>query len=254
MENRSLNSTILTNISEGNNSVLFDIGGRSYLYERLGNSIHSGTREQIENLAGLAESVDYSPKFESESMTDDLTGKISSLLLSVTEACNIGCAYCINSKIYTAERMKSKRSMSWDVAKSAIDMFLEKAYDTPNIQFYGGEATLQLGLMKRAMEYARSKNPNTKFAVTTNGTNLEELAELLLEYDMKATVSMDGPKEVHDKYRRDLQDRPTHDIVFGNLERFSQANPDFAKTHVSISATGSQAGQPPSRAQAGQLF
>jgi uncharacterized protein len=91
--------------------------------------------------------------------------------------------------------------------------------------------------MKRAMEYARGINPNTKFAVTTNGTNLEELAELLLEYDMRATVSMDGPKEVHDKYRRDLNDNPTHDIVSGNLERFSQANPDFAKTHISISAT-----------------
>ena len=68
--------------------------------------------------------------------------KIKYITFSVTDDCNLRCAYCY----FTHKTDKNK--MSFDVAKSAVDDILSndefKAFDGVVWEFIGGEPTLEM--------------------------------------------------------------------------------------------------------------
>lgn len=70
------------------------------------------------------------------------------------------------------------------------------------ISFYGGESLIEYKLIKQVVEYVRGKNVNINFAMNTNLTLLtEDILDFLIKYQFAITISLDGPKEVHDLYR-----------------------------------------------------
>jgi uncharacterized protein len=78
-------------------------------------------------------------------------------------------------------------------------------------------------LLKRVVEYARSQGKERRkaidFSLTTNATLLTPtIIEYLAENAIGVTVSMDGPKEMQDKFRIFSNGRGSYDIVKPKVE------------------------------------
>lgn len=102
---------------------------------------------------------------------DPRSSKIRTLMLMVTNSCNLNCVYCYESH-------KTSHKMDFDTAKRAIlDVFDETGFDGVSIQFMGGEPLLAFPLIKDVSEWLWSskniKYPYSLFAAT-NGTLLNE--------------------------------------------------------------------------------
>jgi uncharacterized protein len=161
------------------------------------------------------------------------------LTLTVTENCNCRCVYCGNSGKYVGRHTWSPRVMSWDIARSAMDDYLRhRSPGQVAVSFYGGEPLMNLRLLERCVAYIREKVPKTDathFSVTTNGSLLAgEAAAFLAREEFRILVSLDGPREVHDKYRRFADGSPTWQTVAANVRAFVEEYPRYRKEGTSL--------------------
>jgi uncharacterized protein len=115
--------------------------------------------------------------------------------------------------------------MSFDIAKRAIDFYIQHSErnDHPVITFYGGEPLCNFDLVKRCIEYSKPKTTkNIIFAITTNGTLLTpEIFDYLSKNGCLINVSLDGPNDIHDRYRVFSSGNGTHSTIIKNLKRIS---------------------------------
>jgi uncharacterized protein len=162
-----------------------------------------------------------------------LDRKLKQLTLQVTQKCNLRCEYCCYSGAY-ANRTHANRVMSWDTAKRSIDFLLDHSVDNDRIAivFYGGEPLLEFPLIRKCVEYAEERGAGKEivFALTTNGTLLNgEIAGYLFEHGAAVSVSLDGPRDIHDKNRRfAFNNRGTFDRIMENLEKIRRQYPQYA--------------------------
>ncbi|WP_071129331.1 radical SAM/SPASM domain-containing protein [Varibaculum massiliense] len=142
-----------------------------------------------------------------------------SLTLFVAEGCNLRCKYCY-------EGVQDRRNMPLDTAMKAVEYLSEHAVQGSmlGIEFFGGEPLLAYGLIEQIVRYCSSKqNFKYRFSLTTNGTLLTpEKFDLLGRPDFFVSVSLDGPKEIHDGQRRTRSGKPTHCRIIRNIRQFQQ--------------------------------
>jgi uncharacterized protein len=123
-------------------------------------------------------------------------------------ACNLDCAYCFFLKkegLYPGSNFR----MSEEVLEAYIKQLLE-AHKVPQVTvaWQGGEPTLMgLDFFRRSIELQeKHRRPGTLIENTfqTNGVLLdEEWCQFFRENDFLIGLSIDGPKELHDFYRKD---------------------------------------------------
>lgn len=162
------------------------------------------------------------------------------LILQLTRACNLNCSYCYTSGKYADENALSAQ-MSHETCLKAVDFFCERAVDSrkPFISFYGGEPLLRFDLIKETVAHVRKKYKRKTFGfnLTTNGTLLDsKIIEFLVKYDFGILVSLDGPKDINDRYRVAMNGAGTFDTVIGNLEALKEYDLDYYTRRVSISS------------------
>jgi len=181
-----------------------------------------------------------------EEVVERLHEGITSLTLEVTEACNLRCRYCIFSGGYTNWRSHGRRRMSDVTALGAIDLYLDhcKDSDTVMVGFYGGEPLLNFDLIRRCCDYVKSrerdnrKHRDIRFSLTTNGTLLtDEVLEYLIHNNFSLSFSLDGPREVHDRYRVSADDRGTFEVVFQSIQRIYKEYPRYFEDKVLFNCT-----------------
>ena len=153
-----------------------------------------------------------------QSWTPPMNIPLKTLILHVDESCNLRCRYC-----YHAEKGNGqgpRRRMSRNVAIRAVDFLFERSGGLEDLVlvFFGGEPLLNFETMRNAAQYAREKaaasGKRVNFALTTNGTLLTpEVVDFLQEQDVSITVSLDGFEEIHDRYRRFPDDRPSYGVI-----------------------------------------
>ena len=105
---------------------------------------------------------------------------------------------------------------------------------TPEVNFawQGGEPTLMgVDFFRRAVElqkkYAR-EGMTISNALQTNGTKLDdEWGVFLHENEFLIGLSIDGPKEIHDKYRKDKQGNGSFDAVMRGLDILKKYKVEF---------------------------
>ena len=170
-----------------------------------------------------------------------LKTRLKQLTLQVTQNCNLRCNYCAYSGLYSGNRRHGFRHMSWEAAKTAIDFFLARSHSLSEVTigFYGGEALLEFGLIKKCVQYADSlvEGQTIRYNLTTNGTLLnDEIVDYLVKNRFILAVSLDGPKSEHDKNRRFANGKGTFDVIINNLERIKNQYPEYYKT-ISIMST-----------------
>lgn len=123
--------------------------------------------------------------------------------------------------------------MSDKTLEEYIRQLLE-SHQTPEvtIAWQGGEPTLmRLGFFKKAVEIANKyKRPGQTLLHTfqTNGILLDdEWGKFFKENELLVGLSVDGPREIHDKYRLDRGAKGTFDRVMKGWEVLRRHNVDF---------------------------
>lgn len=145
--------------------------------------------------------------------------------MNVVHLCNLNCIYCYsNDGTYGL-----KGKMSVDTALSAVSFFDNNLQNADvRFTFFGGEPFLNPTIIEAVCKITttlKSQNNNQySFGVITNGTIMNsEIISLLNEYKIALTISIDGPKVVHNLHRRFRKDNNgTFDTICENI-KFIQA-------------------------------
>lgn len=139
-------------------------------------------------------------------------------------ACNLACEYCFfleKSALYPNVRQR----MSDEVLEAYLRQLFDAQPDGPvAVAWQGGEPTLMgLPFFERAVRLAeghRRPNLQIEYTLQTNATLLDDdWAAFLAENKVLVGVSIDGPEDVHDAYRRDRDGRGTHALVLAGIEK-----------------------------------
>lgn len=142
--------------------------------------------------------------------------------------CNLDCTYCFYLRKEARYPEAGQGADAWrmpdEVLESYVRQYIE-AQTVPECHFawQGGEPTL-LGVdfFRRAVEYQRKyRRPGMVIhnAFQTNGTLLDrEWCEFLREHHFLVGISIDGPRELHDRYRVNKGGRPSFDQVYRGLK------------------------------------
>lgn len=146
--------------------------------------------------------------------------------------CNLDCKYCFyleKEKLYASEKQ-------WRMSDAVLDEYVRQyiqSQPAPEINFawQGGEPTL-LGVdffRKAVALQKRFAGGKAIFnAIQTNGTLLDdEWCEFLAANQFLVGLSVDGPAELHDKYRVDKSQKPTFDRVMRGLEFLKKHKVEF---------------------------
>ncbi len=146
---------------------------------------------------------------------------LQTIVLNVTNQCNLSCQYCYEfgeDKVATPEG--KPKFMEWETARTSVEyLFAEsQGRKSVHITFFGGETLMNFPLLKQVVAYARARAEELQvkldFSLTTNATLLTPtIIEYLAENAIGVTVSMDGPKEMQDKFRVFSNGRGSYDII-----------------------------------------
>ena len=131
--------------------------------------------------------------------------------------CNLDCDYCYYLKKEHLYPKGESFRMPDDILEEYIVQHID-ASPEPMIRFswHGGEPTvLGLDYFRKIVELQRKhKSPDQQIinGMQTNGTLLDEdWCRFLAEEGFMVGLSLDGPQELHDKYRLTKDRKPTHE-------------------------------------------
>jgi uncharacterized protein len=162
---------------------------------------------------------------------------LKTLILHLTDACNLNCRYCYHTE--GDPNQGKKKVMGLDVACRAVDFLLDHAGQLEEVVlvFFGGEPLLNFGVIPKVVDYASQKaaekGKRINFAITTNGTLLsEEIIAFFQDKSIGVTVSIDGFASVQDRYRRFADGTPTYEMMLPKIKQLlirSNAKPAVAR-------------------------
>ncbi len=185
-----------------------------------------------------------------EPMAGDLKARggsvVKALCLHVAHTCNLNCSYCFASQ----GKFHGERAlMSYEVGRRALDFLIESSGSRRNLEvdLFGGEPLMNWQVVKQLVKYARSvegkAGKNFRFTLTTNGMLIDDDVIDFCNKEMSNVVlSLDGRKEVNDRFRVDRQGRGSFDTIVPKFQKlvksrngkqyymrgtFTHHNPDF---------------------------
>ena len=136
------------------------------------------------------------------------------MLKPVGAACNLACNYCYYLEKSNLYKHQPKRQMSEELLERFVKDYIEaQTMNEVVFTWHGGEPTLRpLSFYQKAVElqkkYAGGRIIHN--SLQTNGTLLtDEWCRFLKENNWLVGISIDGPEELHDRYRRDSQGKPS---------------------------------------------
>lgn len=212
--------------------------GNRYLFDALSNDIYSldstfhinesDTRDSL-NLPHIQRRIGVDPLTHSK-----VKNSAKTLIIELTEQCNLRCTYCVFDEAYSKERSHSTKKIDIELAKTRIKEFSYRATQDAYIIFYGGEPLLEFDSIVILTEYAKNIfGERVKFSFTTNGMALtHNKYEFLINHDFLITVSLDGFKSNHDKSRLTIKGNPSWDRIMVNLEKLKEYDPKYYDNKV----------------------
>ncbi len=158
---------------------------------------------------------------------------INLLIKPASGSCNMRCEYCFYADEQEHRAVSSRGIMSRDTMHSIIDRAMEYGDRICTLAFQGGEPTLAgLDFYKDLSEYiANTPNPKKvrfQYAIQTNGYDVnEEWAGFWAKNRYLVGISLDGPKEIHDRYRKDALGRGTYSRVMSSIRILEKHHVDY---------------------------
>ncbi|WP_126148324.1 anaerobic sulfatase maturase [Synechococcus elongatus] len=146
--------------------------------------------------------------------------------------CNLDCEYCF----YLDKEQDYPQDHSFQIAEAKLERYIQnyiaaQSGEVINFAWQGGEPTLLgvkffekvVALQKR---YAKGKVISN--SIQTNGTLLNDRwGKFLKEHHFLVGLSLDGPRELHDRYRVDKKQKPSFDRVMQGLVILKKYQVDF---------------------------
>lgn len=172
---------------------------------------------------------------------------VGHVILNITENCNLRCSYCKFSGKYSHARIHSGKRMNESVALRAVQFMLDRsdylvAETTEGLAvgFYGGEPLLNFPVIRACKEYVHEHCPQIEdritFSLTTNMTiENDRVIDYLVDHGFYVMVSLDGPEDMHDRYRRSKSGRGSFQQVMQNLRRIKARNAEYFTTKLGFS-------------------
>ena len=216
----------------------------------------SVTREELEGCFEDIEELKAAGKLFSPDNFEPMAGKlkqksagvIKALCMHIAHTCNLNCSYCFASQ---GKYHGDRALMSFEVGKRALDFLVENSGSRHNLEvdFFGGEPLMNFDVVKQLVAYARSiekeAGKNFRFTLTTNGMLIDDdVIEFANKECSNVVLSLDGRKEVHDRYRVDYAGNGSWERIVPKFQKlvearegknyymrgtFTHANPDFLK-------------------------
>ena len=235
---------------------MFETHSRKEVLRAMGSKYPSLTEAELEECYAQVESLKDAGKLFAPDTFGPMAGQlkqktagvVKALCLHVAHTCNLNCSYCFASQgKYHGERAM----MSFEVGKRALDFLIENSGTRKNLEvdFFGGEPLMNFQVVKDLVAYARSieqeKGKRFRFTLTTNGVQEDDdVIEWANQECSNVVLSLDGRKEVHDRFRVDYAGNGSWEKIVPKFQKFVQArggkdyymrgtfthnNPDFLK-------------------------
>ncbi len=235
---------------------LFESHTKEYILDKIAGTYPDISKEELEACYGQVLQLKEAGKLFAPDTFEPMAGKlkqktagvVKALCLHIVHTCNLNCSYCFASQgKYHGERAM----MSYEVGKQALDFLMENSGTRRNLEvdFFGGEPLMNFQVVKDLVAYARSvekeKGKNFRFTLTTNGILVDDdVIEWANRECSNVVLSLDGRKEIHDRFRVDYAGNGSWEKIVPKFQRFvearggreyymrgtfTHANPDFLK-------------------------
>ncbi len=160
------------------------------------------------------------------------------LLLTIipTYACNFACDYCYEPSEMHGDT--SGATMSEETGDALVSFCRNNLQEKTNLRifWYGGEPLMAKStiteLTGRFVEICKEKSANYHGAIVTNGYLLtpDTIDFLKKQHVTFIQVTIDGPREIHDRRRPNKSKKGTYDVITSNIDDIADDEP----VHVSI--------------------
>ncbi|MBF6598847.1 MAG: anaerobic sulfatase-maturation protein [Fermentimonas sp.] len=153
------------------------------------------------------------------------------MLKPVGSKCNLDCDYC-----YYLEKENLYERKNPVMSEDLLERFIKQYIESQTMQeimftWHGGETLMRpLSFYKRAIELQKQygRGRHIENSIQTNGTLLnDEWCKFFKENNFLVGISVDGPKEFHDEYRRDKMGRPSFHRVMKGIELLKKHDVEF---------------------------
>lgn len=146
--------------------------------------------------------------------------------------CNLDCDYCFYLRKEELYKGSSFRMSDETLENYTRQYIAAQRVSEVNFAWQGGEPTLMgVNFFRRAVAYQKKytrSGMNIDNALQTNGTLLDdEWCKFFAENRFLIGISLDGPREAHDFYRRDKGGAPTFDRVLRGIRLLKKHHVDF---------------------------
>ncbi len=147
---------------------------------------------------------------------------LNTVILNVNTGCNLSCTYCYKEDL---DSPSTGQKMAYETAVKSIDLLLQESpdQDNYNVVFFGGEPLTNMALIRQTVAYCEARfealRGRVDFSLTTNATLLTEaLVDYFNAHSIGLTISIDGPKAMHDKNRITVGGKGTYDVVSSKVK------------------------------------
>lgn len=154
------------------------------------------------------------------------------MLKSVGSACNLKCEYCY----YLEKENLYPSAKSQLMSDALLEKFTEQYINSQTqneilFTWHGGETLLRpVSFYKKALEFQKKYGRGRKIdnVIQTNGTLLNDAwCEFFKENNFLVGISIDGPQEFHDEYRRNKGGQPTFVKVMKGINLLKKHGVEF---------------------------
>ena len=142
---------------------------------------------------------------------------LNTVVLNVNTGCNLSCTYCYKEDL---DKPSAGKKMQAQTAEASVEMLLKESPDEQrySVVFFGGEPLSNRALIEHMVDYCERRfaeaGKQVEFIMTTNATLLtEEIIDYLNAHRFGLSISIDGPKTVHDRNRITVGGQGTYDVV-----------------------------------------
>lgn len=187
-------------------------------------------KEAVLEILELAEAQQLFTKDIYENYVDSFKDRqtvVKALCLHIAHDCNLACKYCFAEE---GEYHGRRALMSFEVGKKALDFLVANSGNRVNLEvdFFGGEPTLNFDVVKQIVEYGRSlektNNKKFRFTLTTNGVLMnDEILEFANKEMGNIVLSIDGRKEVNDRMRPFRGGQGSYDIIVPKFKKVADS-------------------------------
>ncbi|TFF88264.1 MAG: radical SAM protein, partial [Promethearchaeota archaeon] len=146
--------------------------------------------------------------------------------------CNLRCKYCFYLRVQELYPNQEHPRMSKEVLERMISQFLAFEFPESIFGWQGGEPTLSgLIFFKKVVELQQKHGKSRQVvgnALQTNGVLInEEWARFLHKYQFLIGLSLDGPKSIHDRYRKSIGGKSVWNKVMNAARLFQKFDVKF---------------------------